>query len=72
MISFFKADQIENGVDMKYPYLKGTLYTLFAIIVATSRVLLGVHSLGQVFYGTVFTLCMYIIYLNYGHNKLKK
>jgi membrane-associated phospholipid phosphatase len=46
MISFYKADHFENGEDMKFPILKGTLYALFAIVVATSRVLLGVHSLG--------------------------
>lgn len=72
MISFYKADQFENDEAMKFPLLKGVIYTILTVIVAFSRIVLGVHSIGQVLYGIVFTICMYIIYLNYGHSKFNK
>lgn len=46
MISFYYADRFENGEEMKLPFLKGIVYTIIALIVCSSRVILGVHSIG--------------------------
>ncbi|CAK67129.1 unnamed protein product (macronuclear) [Paramecium tetraurelia] len=72
MISLYKADRFENEEEMKVPLFKAILYTIIAFIVCSSRVILGVHSIGQVVYGIIFTLCMYMIYLNVVHQYLKK
>ncbi|CAD8204386.1 unnamed protein product [Paramecium pentaurelia] len=72
MISIYYADHFENEEEMKLPLFKAILYTIIALIVCLSRVILGVHSIGQVIYGIIFTLCMYMIYLNIVHTKVKK
>ncbi|CAD8201354.1 unnamed protein product [Paramecium pentaurelia] len=72
MISLYQADRFENEEEMKLPLFKSILYTIIALIVCLSRVILGVHSIGQVIYGIIFTLCMYMIYLNIVHQQIKK
>lgn len=46
MIAFYYIDKFENEEEMKFSLLKKICYTFIAFIVAFSRILLGVHSLG--------------------------